>query len=281
MTILRVSNLDSTELDNEISNLLFPQFQSLLPNRIRSDEWKLLFDTILFISSQKRTINGTTTYGSRLSNMGYMAGPTAVYIVRVLSRYLRLKLDNFIGSSPGGRIWKLLLDMVDLLNFMRFLNVTSGNNVYYNVMERILRVKSISLINESKFMENSIINGLEYENRQLLWNGILELFNLCIIPHSVPYLHYFQRRNVLNVTNNKNNNKLHHNSQCSLCNEQTTNPYVIGCCQGVYCYLCLLKCLEWKRCSICSETRSLKGQPYYQKQERKSLESDTVLKQNT
>lgn len=257
--MLRVSHIDSRELDQEIYKTLWTKFKTIIPLTRNKTEWKLFIDTIIFIFSTHYSQLGggiTITYGSQLSNLGFRSDKLSMYILMVLRRYIKNRLSTHYLDSPLYKKINTLFNVLDLINLTHF--IRNHGNIYYSVLQRILRVQPISLDTGSSFYENSIYSGLEYENRQLLWNTILELLNLTVLPSTIQYFHYFQlKKNQPEIINNKDN-KL-----CCLCNEFPTNPYKITCCDGIYCYLCLLKSIEWKHCYKCNETKGLKGTYYY------------------
>lgn len=261
--MLRVSHIDSGALDAEIYNILWNKFKTIIPLTRNKPEWKLFIETLIFVfSTQYSQLGGgiTTTYGSQLSNLGFRGRKSSMYILMVLKRYINERLANHYLDSPLYKKIMTLFNILDLINLTHF--IRNHGTIYYSILQRILRIEPMSLDTGSSFYENTIYSGLEYENRQLLWNTILELLNSTILPNTIQYFHYFQLQNS-HTEDNNNNKRNKDNKLCCRCNEFPTNPYRIMCCDGIYCYLCLLKSIEWKHCYNCNETKGLKGISYF------------------
>lgn len=258
--MLRVSHIDSEELDAELYELIWTKFKSIIPLTRNQDEWRFFVDTLVFLFSSHYSSFGsgiTTTYGSHLSNLGFTCHRVSLYLLSVFKKYFNNKLSNQYSSSSLYRRIRTIFNLLDLINFIHF--IRNHNTKYYTILHRLLRVQSVSLNTGSSFYENSIYSGLEYQNKQLLWNTTLELLNLTILPSTVQYFNYFRIKNNIDETIPSNSN----NVVCCLCNEFPTNPYKIQCCQSVYCYLCLLKSIEWKHCYKCNKNGELKGISYF------------------
>lgn len=258
--MLRVSRIDSGELDAELYEIIWTKFKSIIPLTTNQEEWRLFIDTLVFLFSARYSSFGggiTTTYGSHLSNLGFTCHKISLYLLSVFKRYFNNKLSNRYVSSFIYKRIRTMFNLFELINFIHF--IRNSDTKYYTFLHRLLKIQSITLNTGSSFYENSIYSGLEYQNKQLLWNTTLELLNLTILPSTVQYLNYFRTKNNIKETT-LNNSK---NVVCCLCNEFPTNPYRIQCCQGIYCYICLLKSIEWKHCYKCNSNGELKGISYF------------------
>lgn len=261
MNMLRVSHIDSEELDTELYELIWTKFKSIIPLVRNQEEWRFFVDTLVFLfSSHYSSFGGgiTTTYGSHLSNLGFTCHKVSLYLLSVFKRYFNNKLSNRCSSSLLYKRIRTIINLLDLINFVHF--IRNSNTKYYTILHRILKVQPVNLDTGSSFYRNSIYSGLEYQNKQLLWNTTLELLNITILPSTTQYFNYFRRKNSISTTNSSTSKHV----VCCLCNELPTNPYRIQCCQGIYCYLCLLKCIEWRHCYKCNESDNLKGISYFE-----------------
>ncbi|CCK70279.1 ubiquitin-protein ligase peroxin 2 KNAG_0E00110 [Huiozyma naganishii CBS 8797] len=268
--MLRVAHLDSNALDNELGAFFWANFKALLPlvNGEYVEEWKLALDTLVFLFATKysRIFRCSTTYGSRLSNLSFKCGRIALFVVTVFQSYLSKKLSHRIFNRDSGRNVKFyrvmlaLYNVFDACNFCHFLsnwgNEYGENKVYYTLLQRLLDVRPARIRGEQSYYQSMIYSGLEYQNRQLLWNSVLELLNITVLPRAISRLTSKRRgKPVL-----ERETDIEH---CHLCGEFPTMPYRIFCCERLYCYVCFLKVLELRECQNCHNKQEIKGMPYY------------------
>lgn len=268
----RVAQLDSTALDQEIHNLFWTDFQSNIDTLNNKDEYRLLLDTLIFFCGSKlisRT-QDTTTYGSQLSGVSYRCRRRTLYLITVFSYYIEKKLSSLLFSSSRLdrfnkqfflRIYKWgsnIYSAWDLINFAQFLlSIGSQNQKFLSPLHRILGVSSTTdTLNPINFYHNTVYAGIEFQNRQLLWNAILELFNATLLNNAK----WLNRRPQKLIQGNKQNID---QVRCPYCSEFPTNPYEISCCKALYCYVCVAKSLEWSQCNNCDTTTELSARPIY------------------
>lgn len=268
----RVAQLDSTALDQEIHNVFWADFQSNINTLKNKEEYKLLLDTLVFFCGSKfisRSKN-TITYGSQLSGVSYRCRRSTLYLITIVSYYIEKKLSSLLfSSSPLEtlnkqfflKLYKWLTSIYstwDLINFAQFLlSINSNNHTFLSPLHRALGVSSTTdTLNPINFYHNTVYAGIEFQNRQLLWNAILELFNATLLNNAK----WFNRRpQKLTQAIEQNIDKV----ICPYCSEFPTNPYEISCCKAIYCYVCVAKSLEWSQCCNCNTTSELSAKPLY------------------
>lgn len=289
----RVAQLDSNILDSELHNLLIRDLNnvittendnnderaSILTNLQNTDEWGLLCDTLIYIFISRRPRKQTTlkssnieTYGTNLNGLIYKSPlRMALYLSTVLSKYLLLKLDKRLLLSNTGttrfnlimRYYRMMVSMAELLNFSNF--IVTGN--YTSLLNRILRLKIVDNYNSNtntntslQFSNQNRLMSMDVQNRQLLWNAVLELLNVTILlPNSRYLFNSWQTKKIDNTQKYSIDDTI-----CPYCNEPVSNPYTINCCNKIYCYWCVCKILEWKHCSSCNKTGNLQAKSLYQ-----------------
>lgn len=274
--MLRVTYQDSQALDAELYNIFWSQFDQLYKFTQNRDEWKLLLETLVFLFTTKynKSLRSFTTYGSQLSNLSFQSSKARLYFGTILGFYLGKKISHYFFNNNNFNIndkwfksYKRMLIVYKLLDFgnsVRFISSFSGGNddkIFISILHRILNLKPISITRgRPTFIDNLVNSGIEYQNRQLLWNTILEFLNLTIIPNMITI---FNKNDL--AGNHLYSNKIASDDQCALCYEYPINPYKITCCGHVYCYLCLIKAIESKKCYHCHiKSQLLKGKPYFQ-----------------
>lgn len=266
----RVAQLDSEILDTELHNLFWNDVKQHFSNTDNIEEWKLLCDSIIFCFATKTLLNNnglslsTVTYGTRLNGLIYTNKRYLLYISTILLKYTIEKLEQKYFSINNSDInsffrnfikfWKILFNISDLSNFCRFIS-SNNNKAYLSVFNRLLKV-SCNPVNQPTFMQNSRLSIIEFQNRQLLWNSILELLNIIILPNSQLLFRSIRTNNIANTTSKNQNN-------CPLCQELPCNPYELSCCHKIYCYICAVKTLEWKFCKACGKKKNLTAHALY------------------
>ena len=288
----RVAQLDSDILDNELHNLLVRDLNNvivndndndssnndranMLTNLQNTDEWGLLCDTLiyLFMSHKSRNLitskgSNIETYGTNLNGLVYKSPlRMALYLSNVLSKYLLSKLDKrFLLSNTGTtafnfviRYYRIILSIAELLNFSNF--IVTGN--YTSLLNRILKLRIVNNYTNNnsslQFSNQNRLVSMDVQNRQLLWNAVLELLNVTILLPNSRYLF-----NSWQTKKSNNTQIITEDNICPYCNEPVSNPYIINCCNKIYCYWCVCKILEWKHCSSCNKTGNLQAKPLYQ-----------------
>lgn len=137
------------------------------------------------------------TYGSALSGVAFRCRKRTLYVVTVLAGYVWRKITHFVfnGSRGGGQMaWLKLYKWLnvayhgcDVTNFVRFLAADGvGARSFLSPVYRVFNVYSTRLVrggsaSGSDFYSGSVFAGLEYQNRQLLWNALLELFSKTLL----------------------------------------------------------------------------------------------------
>ncbi|CCD25941.2 ubiquitin-protein ligase peroxin 2 NDAI_0G01650 [Naumovozyma dairenensis CBS 421] len=289
----RVAQLDAVALDQELYTLLgssILQSNLLNWNSIRNkntEEIKLIIKSLIFICSTKYSVleGVTRTYGSQLNGVSFKCRKSSLYLLTILSDYFNKKLSHyFFSSNPASttlhnqdilrklysRLSKIY-DIAYLLNLCVFISSSgrTNKNLYLTPIFRLFKIGSITdpiHLSSSSFYQDSIYGGLEYQNRQLLWNAILEVFNNTLL---LSHKFYYSRSYIMN---NKRKKKVQAKKQqqtgdsglqCPKCENFPVNPYRMTCCQGIYCYVCVSYVLKRGYCLNCDETNDLSAQYIY------------------
>ncbi|KAG0668291.1 hypothetical protein C6P45_004851 [Maudiozyma exigua] len=295
----RVSQLDSNILDSELHNLLYRDLNNVFTTTIdnedasnnrneiniqNTDEWHLLCDTLIYLFTAHKSTNtnllnksSIETYGTNLNGLTYKSPlKISLYLSTVLSKYLLSKFDKnvllllFSNSNSNLNSTRLnlvmhfsriIISIAKLLNFTNF--IVTGN--FISLLNRLLNLKMVNnrKINSSnQFSQQNRLGSMDIQNRQLLWNAVLELLNVTILlPNSRFLFNSWQNKTFKRKIDNNNNT--YDDDMCPYCNEPVSNPYIISCCNKKYCYWCVCKILEWKHCSNCNKTGSLQAKPLY------------------
>lgn len=261
----RVAKLDSGSLDTEIHSVFWKDFQANVPIVKNKDEFQLLLETLVFFCGTRQVNSSLTqTYGSQLSGVQYKCSKKTLYLITILAKYLESKLSYLIFSSPNAASNKILYRLfqhattlystLDLILFTKFL---AGSSTFLSPLHRVLGVSSTtSAFNPPAFYNNTVYSQVEFQNRQLLWNAILEVFNMTLLSNA-KWLNKSYAKSSHQDLSPVNRTK------CAYCSEFPTNPYEISCCNSVFCYLCAVKVLEWSKCPNCSSEHTLRATPLY------------------
>lgn len=263
----RVAQLDSSALDQEINSLFWTDFTRNFAPQKNKEQWQLLVETLVFYFGSKSGPDNiqTTTYGSQLSGVKYGCKKRTLFLITILSRYLNSSLSHLLFSHNTST-WLLetykylchLYSALDLLNFAHFLlgSRLTGDK-YLTPLHRLFKTPSYTdTLNPINFYHDTVYAGIEYQNRQLLWNAILELFNVTLLNNT----RWLNRQA---ASKHPATQKSRRGSSCPRCAEFPTNPYTISCCKANYCYLCVVKALELSQCNSCQSNRDLEATPLY------------------
>jgi peroxin-2 len=266
-TVLRVSQLDATELDDELSSLLQQQFVGVfksLPLRFISrfkPELKLFIRWLVWKYSICESNN---TFGQKMMDLHYNAskgGPMTLrhhiglFLVLVIAEWLRDRFDvllSFVTQAPPSSVQKTLdaitacIKTLSLVNFIIFLLYGS----HPTVKERLLGL-TMSPSRPQALRQLSY----EYMNREILWHGFSE-FIFYILPHFNLFAirNWLRRKLRFTKDNGTADLQVENFEKCSFCEYSPTMPHVAEC-GHVYCYYCLrANCLADSNfaCSVCS-----------------------------
>lgn len=261
--VLRVSQLDATELDDELSSTLQQQFLNVfksLPlgfiNRFKP-ELRLFVRWLVWKYSVHES---DSTFGQQMMELYYNSrgkGPLSrrhrfgLFFFLVLAEWVRDRFDvlvSTISSAPPSTVQRALdvavacLKGLSLLNFILF--ILYGG--YPSLKERVLGL-TMSPAKPQVLYQLSY----EYMNREILWHGFSEF-----IFHILPHFNVFAVRNwlrkLVKTAGDKPDNVNYH--QCAFCEQSPTMPRVADC-GHVYCYYCLrANCMADANfpCSLCS-----------------------------
>ena len=266
--VLRVSQLDATELDDELSSLLQQQFVTIfksLPIQFISrfkPELKLFVRWLVWRYSVQES---GSTFGQKMMDLHYSTatnGPLhlsqrlGLFFIFVVAEWIRERFDVFVSlvtEAQPSTVQRIVdstvafLKGLSLLNFVLFLLY----GCYPSVKERLLRLA----MSPSK---PQVMRQLSYDymNREILWHGFSEF-----IFHVLPHFNLFALRNWFR-------RRLRHGQdrtsrlqpdanfeKCSFCECVPSLPHLSDC-GHVYCYYCLrANCLADPNfpCSVCSE----------------------------
>ncbi|CAI4061495.1 hypothetical protein N7582_001910 [Saccharomyces uvarum] len=269
----RVAQLDAIALDSELYGQFWSEFNAAVNTDGHKEEWELVVNSLVFVCATRfLSQHGSSyTYGSALSGVAFRCRKRTLYVVTVLAGYVWRKITHFVfnGSRGGGQMaWLKLYKWLnvayhgcDVTNFVRFLAADGvGARSFLSPVYRVFNVYSTRLVrggsaSGSDFYSGSVFAGLEYQNRQLLWNALLELFSKTLLTKRglLPFAKRPQRARSGTASQ----------TVCPHCERFPTNPYQIACCQANYCYVCVVKALEWSLCDACGASKALTAAPVY------------------
>ncbi|AMD20979.1 HEL302Cp [Eremothecium sinecaudum] len=247
-----VAQLDSLALDSELHESIWNEFQSHFKPINNIDEWQLLIHTLVFYLSTHTNLKGVSTYGSQLSGVTYQTTKSTLFLVSVLVQFLHKKFSSAILRGDKFTKWYLMASKLyhcyDLFNFLQFLSTPC----FISPIHRLFNVTCTKALEESTFYTSTVYAGLEFQNRQLMWNTILELLNKNVLQ-----LNYFSRQQL------EKNETPTRQDQCARCKELPVNPYSSSCCRSTYCYVCLIRNLDVMFCSNCGTKKTFTATPLY------------------
>ena len=277
---MRVSQLDATEFDDELSDLLQQQFVSIfrsLPLHFISrfkPELKLFIRWLVWKYS---IYDSNSTFGQKMMDLQYNASKggsitlrhhIGLFLVLVTAEWLKERFDvllSFVTQAPPSSVQKTLdtvtacIKSLSLANFILFLLYGS----YPTMKERLLGL-TMSPSRPQALWQLSY----EYMNREILWHGFSE-FIFYILPHfNIFAVRNWLRRSLrfAKMDNGASDLQVVNFEQCSFCEGAPTMPHIAEC-GHVYCYYCLrANCLADSNfpCSICSRPvhKWTPAQPY-------------------
>ncbi|XP_052888230.1 peroxisome biogenesis factor 2 [Anopheles moucheti] len=240
----RVNQLDSIQLDNEITNLLRQQIQNVLqvlPPGLLSHlqpEINFVLNSALWNFSIRTSY---ATFGQQMLSITYEKDQLPVeklafhYFLTIALPYAKEICQYRLTS--WSRLQKLVLltenalVLFNLVNFFKFLR--SGTRP--SLLDCLLRINHRSLDGAKR---RNI--GYSYMTRELVWAGFMELLGI-----TIPFVNYHAlKRNIRNLlrleTPHRQDERVELNTEtkCAYCNERVILPHHMGC-KHVFCYLCL------------------------------------------
>lgn len=263
----RVAQLDSVALDLELDRIVWSRFQKQFQVTEHVEEWQFLVRSLVFLCGTRATGTvSTSTYGSRLSGVLYLCRRRSLFVSSILLQYLQRTLSNlyFNSNNVSERAMKVyrwlatLYGVLDLTTLLRFL-LSDGNTKYLSLNNRLLGiVSSVDSLSSSSFYEDTVYAGLEYQNRQLLWNAMLEVFKSTFLNSNA-----LVWDNTRKIRNKQPTSGIVDERVCPECNGFPVNPYKISCCHANYCYICAMKTLARSNCSQCGKKGQLEMNQLY------------------
>lgn len=272
--VLRVSQLDAAELDEELTGLLEGQFLNIfkfLPSVHLLRFQPELKALVRFLIWKFSVWSRGQTFGQRMMDLSYTlegrhSTPIThrykiyLFVLMVLAEWSKERTDllsKVIPSLSPSTVQKLLNGILtitrtlSLMNFIAFL--LRGD--YPTLKERLL---GLSMVPERPQAPRQMSYG--YLNREILWHGFSE-FIFFVVPHFNLFVLRNWFRRCLNfrlcrpsdsptgLTGLRTSDFLN----CSFCESPPTMPYTTNC-GHVYCYYCLrANCLADREfpCTAC------------------------------
>ena len=269
-SVLRVSQLDATELDDELSSLLQHQFVGIFRSLSRHSINRFKPELKLFVRwlVWKYSVHeSSSTFGQQMMGLRYNSGRDeplklrhrlGLFVILVVAEWLQERFDiiaSFVSQARPSAIQKMLdsitafLKSLSLLNFILFLLHGS----YPSLKDRLLGLTMLP-------SRPQTLRQLSYEymNREILWHGFSE-FIFYVLPHFNLFVIRNWIRKRLRLVPDKNIHDDNHLQdvnfeQCAFCEHAPTMPHVPDC-GHVYCYYCLrANCLADANfpCTICA-----------------------------
>ncbi len=254
--VLRVSQLDATELDEELTGLLEGQFLNifkLLPSVHLLRFQPELKALVRFLIWKFSIWSRGQTFGQGMMGVSYSTERGRVmpitrrykitlFVVMVLAEWASERvglLSTFIPSlslSSGQKLLngiQTLTRLLSLGNFICFLL----RGVYPTLKERLL---CLSMVPERPQALRQM--SYDYMNREILWHGFSE-FVFFVVPHFNLFIlrNWFRRclhYGLPAPTDSRTVLRTSDFQSCSFCESPPTMPYVTDC-RHVYCYYCL------------------------------------------
>lgn len=263
--VLRVSQLDATELDDELSDLLqhqllevlqpLPPTHSLL--RLKP-ELKALVRLLIWGYS---IVKNGMTFGQGMLDLVYNTGvgqplelrhKVLLFVFSVLADWIAERSEDILPSlfpTHSRRTLKLIkitstiLKTLSLVNFITFL-------LYGRYPSLKERAGGLSMIPSRPQTLRQL--NYDYMNREILWHGFSE-FIFFVLPHlNLFALKNWMKRNLGSLIGSKESEVDF--SKCSFCEKELCMPHVTDNCRHVYCYYCIsANCLADSKfpCSVC------------------------------
>ena len=260
--VLRVSQLDAVELDDELSNILQSQFLDViytLPTTLSLHRIKPELKAAVRFLIWSFSVGSTgSTFGQQMLNLTYIGNSSLglrhkipLFLFSVLSDWISERLDDItplIFSQPRealriARIVLTTLKGLSLLNFVLFL--LYGH--YPSIRERLS-----GLIMTPTQPQTLRQLSYDYMNREILWYGFSEFIFFVLPQLNLFALKNWVRRKLGPWRDSRTEETDF--SKCSFCEKTVTMPHITDC-GHVYCYYCLCaNCLADSRfpCAVCS-----------------------------
>ena len=265
--VLRVSQLDAVELDEELTDILQSHFLNViypLPTKLSlhrlKPELKALIRLLIWVYSVGKT---GSTFGQSMLNIAYSSSDHSsglglgcrhkvpLFLFGVVGDWLAERLDDitsFFSSQPRealriARILSTVLKTLSVLNFLIF--IVYGK--YPSLKERVSGLAMVPTRPQTLRQLN-----YDYMNREILWYGFSEFIFFVLPQLNVFALKNWARRVLGRWGGSKEGDV--DLSRCSFCEKSVTMPHVTDC-GHVYCYYCIsANCLADRQfpCSVCS-----------------------------
>ena len=271
--VLRVSQLDATELDEELAEILQDHFISIfriLPSvhllqlkpELRALVRLLIWRYSIYTHGQ--------TFGQQMLDLSYSLGQNnyfpvtfrykfALFFLTVIAEWMKDRFHTIsrivpvsLQPSVVNRVLDRILSIIKSLSLINFI-VFLLNGHFPTLKERVL---GLQMVPERPQTLRQM--SYEYMNREILWHGFSE-FIFFILPH----FNLFAIRNWLRRCLTYQRGSTAENgvpilkpvdfSSCAFCDQVPTMPHVTGC-GHVYCYYCIrANCLADSSfpCTVC------------------------------
>lgn len=242
--VLRVNQLDTTELDEELYDMLQHQFLEVVKNLPSiqllkfKPELKLL---IRFLIWKYSVYENGYTFGQNMFDLVYQTRYSmsvtpfhkfALFVMLVVLDWVKERFDllSLVLPLRPARLERLLnwiltfIKTFSLFNFIVFLVYGS----YPSLKERLLALTMVPT--QPQALRST---SYEYMNREILWHGFSEAI-FFILPHFNLFTFRNWLRRLLALPGNQGVDY----SLCAFCECEPTMPHLSDC-NHVYCYYCL------------------------------------------
>ncbi|XP_070561539.1 peroxisome biogenesis factor 2-like [Ptychodera flava] len=255
--VLRVSQLDASELDGELLQLLKNQFarafQFFKPGVLTRIEPEL--NAALRLLLWRFSVYATSaTLGQQMLNIKYKdethrrtdmsAAQKILYgVIFVGGKWFQERAPELASLTRHKTFFAFMWQFIDysekflkvatLVNFLLFLQ----DGQYQHLLERVLGVRA-------RFAKQQSVRqvSFEYMTRELLWHGFAEfLFFVLPLINFQKVKNFISRhlsRSIRSSESHDNARTQRHYEECVICGEWPTAPHEIGCLH-VFCYYCI------------------------------------------
>nr|XP_006822978.1 PREDICTED: peroxisome biogenesis factor 2-like [Saccoglossus kowalevskii] len=254
--VLRVSQLDASELDNELLQILKNQFTSAFqyfkPGVLATIEPELNAALRLLVW-RFSVYASSATLGQQILNIKYkdkvnkkpqmsLTQKSLYGLIFVGGKWFQERSTDLSSFTRHKQIFTLICGLVDyaekllkvvtVVNFLLFLQ----DGRYQHVTERVLGIKA-------RFAKRQSIRqvSFEYMTRELLWHGFAEfLFFILPLINFQKIKNFISRRFAKSSSSGGDDTmrSAANYEECVVCGEWPTLPHHIGC-QHVFCYYCI------------------------------------------
>ena len=275
--VLRVNQLDASQLDDELSNLLQQQFIDLLrglPFSSLLSKIKPELQALVRISLWRWSVwKSGATFGQLMLGLRYSevgkenATITArskwlLFLLLVAAEWAKERvhlLASYLTTFTPGQIERGLSFIISLTQFAELCNfcIFLLKGQFPSLKERLF---SLTMVPQRRQTLNQL--NYEFTNREILWHGFSE-FLFFILPQ----LNFFTLRNWMRritlflkekLGEQQGEGTMFSLKECSFCEEIPILPRLASC-GHVYCYYCVAANVKADRnypCSVC-------GKPVY------------------